>query len=75
MPKRGENIYRRKDNRWEARFIKERDDNGKIKFGYCYAKTYKEAKQKLFIAKKELLTQQKVKQKKARLFSNYIRVY
>lgn len=72
MPKRGENIYKRKDNRWEARFIKERDDNGKIKFGYCYAKTYKEAKQKLFIAKKELLTQQKVKQKKARLFSNYI---
>ncbi len=72
MAKRGENIYKRKDSRWEARFVKERAENGKIKYGYCYAKTYKEAKQKLFAAKKELLTQKKSEEKKARLFSNFI---
>lgn len=44
MAKKGENIYKRKDNRWEARYIKERASNGKIVFGYCYGRTYKEAK-------------------------------
>jgi len=72
MPKRGENIYKRKDNRWEARYIKERDSNGKIKFGYCYAKTYKEAKQKLFTAKEQLLTEKQNKEMNAGVFSDYI---
>ncbi len=47
MSKRGENIYKRKDNRWEGRYIKEYDDNGKARFGYIYAKSYREAKEKL----------------------------
>ena len=51
MPKKGENIYKRKDNRWEARYIKGYSPEGKIRFGYCYAKTYKEAKEKLLAAK------------------------
>ena len=51
MPKKGENIYKRKDNRWEARYIKGYSPEGKIRFGYCYAKTYKEAKEKLLEAK------------------------
>lgn len=29
MPKRGENIWKRKDGRWEARYIKGRDPKGK----------------------------------------------
>ncbi len=44
---KGENIFRRKDGRWEARYIKERDLNGKIRYGYCYGKTYREAKEKV----------------------------
>lgn len=41
MPRRGENIYKRKDGRWEGRILKA---NGKYK--YVYAQTYKEVKNK-----------------------------
>ena len=47
MPKVGENIYKRKDDRWEGRYIKSRTDTGKIVYGYVYAKTYREVKAKL----------------------------
>ena len=43
---KGENIFRRRDGRWEARYIKGRELSGKIKYGYCYGKTYREAKVK-----------------------------
>lgn len=33
---KGENIFRRRDGRWEARYIKGRELSGKIKYGYCY---------------------------------------
>ncbi len=46
MSKRGENIYKRKDGRWEGRYIKEKNDK-KIMYGYVYGKSYKEAKEKL----------------------------
>lgn len=49
MSRRGENIYKRKDGRWEGRYIKCYID-GKAKYGYVYAKTYKEVKGKLNIA-------------------------
>ena len=42
----GENIRRRKDGRYEARYIKSRDDNGKIIYGYCYGQSYEEAASK-----------------------------
>ena len=51
MPKKGENIYKRKDNRWEARYIKDYTPTGKPKYGYCYAKTYREVKEKVTQAK------------------------
>lgn len=47
MPRKGENIYKRKDGRWEGRYIKSRTNTGKIVYGYVYAKTYREAKAKL----------------------------
>lgn len=47
MSRKGENIYKRKDGRWEGRYIKNRTDNGKISYGYVYAKTYRETKAKL----------------------------
>lgn len=51
MSKKGENIYKRKDNRWEARYIKSYHPNGTPKYGYCYGKSYREAKQKVTAAK------------------------
>ena len=32
---KGENIFRRRDGRWEARYSKGRELSGKIKYGYC----------------------------------------
>ena len=46
MPRKGENIYKRKDGRWEARYIKCRTANGKAIYGYVYARSYKEVKRK-----------------------------
>lgn len=46
MPRRGENIYKRKDGRWEARYVKEITADGKKKYGSVYANSYKEVKAK-----------------------------
>lgn len=46
MPRRGENIYKRKDGRWEARFVKEITIDGKKKYGSVYGHSYSEVKQK-----------------------------
>ena len=45
MPRRGENIFKRKDGRWEARYIYTYC-NGKAKYKYIYGKTYSEVKAK-----------------------------
>lgn len=50
MPRKGENIYKRKDGRWEGRYIKARSENGKAIYGYVYARSYKEVKEKRSLA-------------------------
>lgn len=47
MPKSGKNIYKRKDGRWEGRYVKHRDSRGKATYGSVYGKTCSEAKQRL----------------------------
>lgn len=47
MPRKGENIYKRKDGRWEERYIRSCDANHKAKYSYVHRKTYSEVKQKL----------------------------
>ena len=44
MPRHGENIYKRQDGRWEARYIQHYEINGKAKYLSIYGKTYKEVK-------------------------------
>ena len=44
--KKRENIFLRKDGRFEARYAKGRDENGKLIYGFCYGRTYEEAKRK-----------------------------
>ena len=46
MSRRGENIYRRKDGRWEARYIISRDEKGRAKYRSVYAKSYADVKKK-----------------------------
>ena len=43
----GDNIYRRKDKRWEGRFISGRKPDGRAKYTYVYGKTRTETKEKL----------------------------
>lgn len=50
MPRTGENIYKRKNGRWEGRYIKDHQHSGKAIFGYVYAYSYKEVKAKLNLA-------------------------
>lgn len=47
MARTGENIYKRKDGRWEGRFIYAYGEDGKAKYKYLYAKTYTAVKSKL----------------------------
>lgn len=46
MPRRGDNIRKRKDGRWEARYAKDDCDSPSGRYGSVYGKTYQEAKQK-----------------------------
>lgn len=55
----GENIYKRKDGRWEARYRKGRSDDGKILYGSCYGRTYTEAKEKAVSAARKAESGQK----------------
>ena len=52
---KGENIYRRKDGRWEGRYKKGYNKNHKIKYGYCYGHSYRETKEKLNRAQAEFI--------------------
>lgn len=69
MSKRGENIYKRKDGRWEGRYIKGRKVDGKIQYGYIYSNSYKTTQNKL-IEKKYLYREN---QKDRLLYSGSVR--
>ena len=47
MSRKGENIYKRKDGRWEGRYKKGFAKDGRTLYGSCYGKTYREVKAKL----------------------------
>jgi len=51
MARRGENIYLRKDGRYEGRCVKGRKEDGKIIYHFVYGKTLSECKHKLTQAK------------------------
>ena len=53
MARRGENIRKRKDGRWEGRYIKARMPEGKIQWGYVYGTVYAEVKRVLIQKKAE----------------------
>jgi hypothetical protein len=48
MSKRGENVYKRKDGRWETRVIKGYNVQGKALYACFYGRSYKEVKEKIF---------------------------
>lgn len=48
MARKEASIYKRKDGRWEARYVKEIGVDGKKRYGSVYGKTYTEAQQRRF---------------------------
>lgn len=71
MPRRGENVYKRKDGRWEGRIL--RPDG---KYQYVYAKTYKDVKEKKNNFKEELKAKKKTEKvntaSAARIFETWL---
>ena len=57
MARRGENIRKRSDGRWEGRYVKAHDITGKAIYGSVYAKTYVEVKRKLLDANLQISNQ------------------
>ena len=47
MSRRGDNIRKRKNGRWEGRYIFSRELNGKAIYRSVYGKTYNEVKKSL----------------------------
>ncbi len=54
MPKRGENIYLRKDKRWEGRYKSGYRSDGTAKYSSIYGKTCREVREKLFLKRQAL---------------------
>lgn len=69
MSRRGENIFKRQDGRWEARYIKAHDENGRAVYGYIYRHSYLEAKKAQAEAKTACGNQKSLK---GRRFSSQI---
>lgn len=55
MSRRGENIYKRKDGRYEGRYVIGKTATGRTRFGYVYARQYTEVRTLLFQRKAERL--------------------
>lgn len=51
MSRKGENIYKRKDGRWEGRYVKGYFENGRAKYAYVYAHSYQDVRRLLGEAK------------------------
>ena len=54
MPRKGENIYKRKDGRWEARYIYAFKEDGSPRYRSIYAADYLTVKKKQNDAKRKM---------------------
>lgn len=55
MSRRGENIYKRRDGRYEGRYVIGKNAKGRTKFGYVYGHQYTEVRNELLRKKAEQL--------------------
>lgn len=69
--RKGENIYLRKDGRWEGRYPKGRKFNGKMKYGYVYGKSYTEVRQKLYPLRIQYQSLQQIQGSSAETFAEW----
>ncbi len=71
MSRKGENIYKRKDGRWEGRYKKGTSENGRTLYGSCYGKTYREVKEKLEVYRHSKPDESIKKTGSGKLFGTY----
>ena len=71
MSRKGENIYKRKDGRWEGRYKKGTSADGRTLYGSCYGKTYREAKEKLEMYKQSKPVESIRKSDSSKLYGDY----
>ena len=55
MSRRGDNIHKRSDGRWEGRYIASRNEFGKAVYKSVYARTYTDCSEKLKLPQCDLL--------------------
>jgi integrase len=60
MPRRGENIHKRKDGRWEGRYIDYHQSDGQAHYKSIYARSYGEIKSKMMKIKAVPNTQRRL---------------
>jgi len=75
MAKKGENIYKRKDGRWEGRYIKGRRINGKLHYGYVYGYRYKDVKSRLVTLKSYYVDKQAPEQNYSGTLADWVQFY
>ena len=73
MSRKGENIYKRKDNRWEGRYVKGYNEDGSVKYGYIYGSSYAETKERLQKARTSLALGLSTTCKTRKKMSDYIK--
>ena len=71
MGRKGESIFKRKDGRFEGRYIKEYI-NGKAIYGYVYGNTYQECKKKKSLLSVNKINNNKKKYNKRKTLNNLI---
>lgn len=55
MARHGENIYKRKDGRYEGRYVLGKTTAGRTRFGYIYGYSYADVKRRLLLKKSEYI--------------------
>lgn len=74
MPRRGENIRKRKDGRWEARYPIGVNGEGATKYASIYGATYREVKEKRNLAVQQLQLPAK-RQKECPIFRDVLQLW
>ena len=72
MSRHGENIFKRKDKRWEGRCICGRNENGKAKYKSFYARSYSECLKKMNDYKSKAAVCSETKLTVSRLFEVWL---
>ena len=73
MPRRGENIYKRKDGRWEGRYNYTFDEYGKRHYCSIYSRSYQDIKERLSKLRNSKVTARSCRMTVKKLFDEWLK--